>query len=599
MSSSDDESEELIRRSRPPPQRQRHSNAVYLCILLAGTLALVLFAASTFGGSDPNQAAPEASEPLLSPPPAAPMATMTLSNAARPELLSGPAASAPTWSPDSSWLAYRYSGALWVGPAAGDQPPVSVCDGAGEFQWLPDGSALLVLATGGALYLCPLPGDASSEPQLLITLDSAASDIGTSPDGSVLSFIVVGDLWLCPLASGAGGLSAGTPSPVTNVGVPPIAAVPLGTYYGVDRGIGPTPWGSSAPAYEWSPDGKWICAHYVDRSNVRQVPFPYYLSEETMDNIHRRAYPGEDSEIRRLALIEVTATAGILPLDLLELGAPGIPYGEGCGFNTFSWRPLPAASAELLVDVTSDTGQARALYLLDAAAASEAVRAAPSASVPAAVLFHDWGEWRTYPSVSAGWLQDGSGAWLIVDAEEMHQLAVIYPESAVQEQAREAEPPLQLLTDDSADVIGERGASVVTPSMGPDGAHTLFFTRNDPLPESRPVYSVTLPSPGSSTMPELRALTPGIDGCHSPSSSPDGMWLASVHSDDVTPASLSVFDVSGSVPQQRVVDAPRPEMDAGGEISVRKNARPEPSIITDSSDSLSVGKIPISPETTT
>ena len=79
----------------------------------------------------------------------------------------------------------------------------------------------------GALYLCPLSGGGSSEPQLLITLDSAASDIGTSPDGSVLSFIVVGDLWLCPLANGAGGLSAGTPSPVTNVGVPPIAAVPL------------------------------------------------------------------------------------------------------------------------------------------------------------------------------------------------------------------------------------------------------------------------------------------------------------------------------------------------------------------------------------
>ena len=504
---------------------------------------------------------------------------MTLSNAARPELLSGPSASAPTWSPDSSWLAYKYSGALWVAPAAGDLPPVSVCDGAGEFQWLPDSSALLVLAAGGALYLCPLPGNTSSEPQLLVTLDSAASDIGTSPDGSVLSFIVVGDLWLCPLASGASGFSAGTPSPVTNVGVPPIAALPLGTYYGVDRGIGPTPWGSSAPAYEWSPDGKWICgaphqhfppfplifsyksekslcgaAHYVDRSHVRRVPFPYYLSEETTNNMHRRAYPGEDSEIRRLALIEVTATAGILPLDLLELGAPGIPHGEGCGFNTFSWRPLPAASAELLVDVTSDTGQARALYLLDAAAASEAARAAPPATVPVAVLFHDWGEWRTYPSVSAGWLQDGSGAWLIVDAEETHQLAVIYPESAALEQARAGEPLLQLLTDDSADVIGERGASVVTPSKGPGGTHSLFFTRNDPLPESRPVYSVTLPSPGSTTMPELRALTPGIDGCHFPSSSPDGLWLASVHSDDVTPSSLSVFDVSGtSVPQRRVV----------------------------------------------
>ena len=89
--------------------------------------------------------------------------------------------------------------------------------------------------------------------------------------------------------------------------------------------------------------------------------------------------------------------------------------------------------------------------------------------------------------------------------------------------------------DDSADVIGERGASAVIAAQHSDGTATLFFNRNGPEPEARPVYSVSLPS-GDAT-PELRACTEGVPGCHDPCPSPDGRWLASVHSDDVTCAS--------------------------------------------------------------
>ena len=84
-------------------------------------------------------------------------------------------------------------------------------------------------------------------------------------------------------------------------------------------------------------------------------------------------------------------------------------------------------------------------------------------------------------------------------------------------------------------MIGERGASAVIAAQHSDGTATLFFNRNGPEPEARPVYSVSLSS--GDAMPELRACTEGVPGCHDPCPSPDGRWLASVHSDDVTCAS--------------------------------------------------------------
>ena len=95
--------------------------------------------------------------------------------------------------------------------------------------------------------------------------------------------------------------------------------------------------------------------------------------------------------------------------------------------------------------------------------------------------------------------------------------------------------------DDSADVIGERGASAVIATQHSGGTATLFFNRNGPEPEARPVYSVSVSS--GDAMPELRACTEGVPGCHDPCPSPDGRWLASVHSDDVTCASPHSYSI--------------------------------------------------------
>ena len=175
------------------------------------------------------------------------------------------------------------------------------------------------------------------------------------------------------------------------------------------------------------------------------------------------------------------------------MSAPGVPKGEGCAFNTFSWRP-GVGRAELLVDVIAETGQARGVFLLDGPAAAAAARGGQPAA--ASLLFSDWGEWRTYAAVSTGWLCDGSGAWLIIDADEVHQLACLsaLPSAAALLGETAPLPSLRLLTDGDADVIGERGASKVTASQSADCAdskHSLFFTRNAPNPESRQVYSVS------------------------------------------------------------------------------------------------------------
>ena len=92
--------------------------------------------------------------------------------------------------------------------------------------------------------------------------------------------------------------------------------------------------------------------------------------------------------------------------------------------------------AELLVDVTSDTGQARGLHLL----------APTAAGSESALVWSDFGEDRTYPSVSAGWLQDGSAAWLIIDAEQVHQLALIDMPTVPELLSAESPPPVRMLT---------------------------------------------------------------------------------------------------------------------------------------------------------
>ena len=150
-------------------------------------------------------------------------------------------------------------------------------------------------------------------PERLTTNGGSKSEVGLSPDGKIVSFLQGGDLWLRYM--GTGDLVQ-----ATRVGVAPRGTVPLGTYYRPDVEIGRYTWGGDTPAYAWSPDGAYIAVQYVDRRKVRETPYPYYLGEETVANLHRRGYPGDDNEIRTIGFYGVASGE----LRLVDLAVAGV-----------------------------------------------------------------------------------------------------------------------------------------------------------------------------------------------------------------------------------------------------------------------------------
>eukprot|EP01047_Picozoa_sp_COSAG01_P047660 COSAG01_NODE_4575_length_4911_cov_4.356608_2_plen_592_part_00 len=392
---------------------------------------------------------------------------------------------------------------------------------------------LVALTLDGSILLCQVQPRCSCH--LLAQLASGAAELGVSPSGEYLSFLVDGDLWVCALEGQGVQMHASTPTQLTHLGAPPISSVPLGTYYGVDAGIGRYVWGSDVPAYTWSPDSQFIAAHYVDRRAVRRTPFPYYLTEETTINWHRRSYPGDDlagmSEVRGLYVIALPRSKEGSAQRLLQLHAPGVPREQASHLNGFAWRPvattdLASLGMHLLIDVISDTGQARGLYICNVNRESLCDDAALCDR--AKLVWSDFGHSRSYAAVGAGWLPDGN-AWLVVDADERMQLGVLPLD------ASDGVHTVRMLTVAAdGDVVGERGAAPVCASEN----GKLFYTRNAPNAECRPVYCVD----GNGTAPP-QLCTGQVGGCHVPFTSPDGAWLATVHSADTVPPRLSLFCV--------------------------------------------------------
>ncbi|MCK5940841.1 MAG: DPP IV N-terminal domain-containing protein, partial [Planctomycetes bacterium] len=299
-------------------------------------------------------------------------------------LLSGPplvgaAPSRPAWSPDSRHLAFRWRdhddarSELWLVDATGDHrrrlTDARQGRGAvGAFAWLPDARGLVYLRSR-TLWRVDLDGSSRQ----LASFDGGAADLQVSPDGRYASVLQRGDLWLVDLVSGA-TLQA------TEVAVPSISAVPVGRYRRRDVEIGSYVWGG--PTYAWSPDGRTIAVHHVDRRAVRKVPFPYYLADETDPNFVRRGYPGDANERRTVGLLDVATRR----LELLDLPEP-----EARRVVDFSW----SRNGELLIDRDADTAVDRWLHVLDPG--TGALRE----------LWHDHRDTRVYTSAASAWHPDG------------------------------------------------------------------------------------------------------------------------------------------------------------------------------------------------
>ena len=254
--------------------------------------------------------------------------TLTLDRLLATPALDGVAPSAPAWSPDGSRFAFTWNDAgmpqrsLWIANrdggglrelAAGEasSPPVR------EFAWLPDGNTIVSLR-GDGLWSTDVDGGGDTA---LLDVGAGAATLSVSPDGRYASYLRDGDLWLA-------NLRTGTAEAVTRVGIPSLSALPIGRYSRPEREIGPGIWGG--PTYAWSPDGRYIAVHYVDRRNMRKVPFPHYLGEETSPNEVRRGYPGDANEFRTVGFLRVADRE----LQLLELSDP-----TATQVVDFSWSP--------------------------------------------------------------------------------------------------------------------------------------------------------------------------------------------------------------------------------------------------------------------
>jgi dipeptidyl-peptidase 4 len=460
-------------------------------------------------------------------------APLTLEQVAtRPSLIGTPPTS-PAWSPDSRRLVFAWNNSglplrdLWIAAADGSglrrlteldrthpspAPPAGrstaalaaqaaarARGGVGEYLWLPDGRTVLFTA-GGSTYRVSADGGTPTR----LELGGGVSNLAVSPDGTRLAFLRDGDLWLWPVDASA------APARMTQVAVPGIARVPLGTYNRADVEIGTGVWGASWSPFAWAPDGRTIALHQVDRRHIRRVPFPSYLGDETVVSELRRGYPGDENERRTLHLLDVnTRQVRTIPLD--EPGYRAV--------SDFQWAP----DGRLMIDRVSDTGTDRWLSVLDA-----------GATAPRQV-WHDHRPTRIYPSYSARWHPDGRRIVVLADLAERDHLY------AIDAGASKATP--QALTSGEWDVIDLL-------DIAADG--TLTFTSTQKNPYERQVYRAR--SGGSAPV----ALT-SLAGTHSPVLSPDGRYLASVWTDDVTPPELVTIPTSGTAVERRITTSPLPD----------------------------------------
>lgn len=416
--------------------------------------------------------------------------TLTLDRLLSGPALAGSAPSSPSWSPDGTRLAFRWSGPasrlgrgeVWVIDAGGSNlrqltQPDESSGGAGAFGWNRDGSALFFVRAG-ALWRQGLSGGATR----IAELGRGVADFSLAPSGARAAFRRDGDLWLIDVGTGE-------VKRATNVGKPSIATVAVGRYSRREVEIGSYVWGG--PTYSWSPDSLAIAVHYVDRREVRTVPFPNYLGKETDPNHVRRGYPGDANEIRRVGLLDVESCQ----LRLLDLPDP-----TGSRIIDFSW----SNRGDLLIDRESDTAVDRWLHVLD-----------KGAQTPRP-LWHDRRETRVYTTVGAAWHSDGEHVVVLSDRADRYGLYVI---------DRKGSDP-KLVSDPAFDVLGG-------PWIAEDGS--IYYTSNDPVPHEVHVCRTTLDG-GSRRLTEKA-------GAWRPYPSPDGKHVALLHSDDTTPTELHLRTV--------------------------------------------------------
>ena len=416
--------------------------------------------------------------------------------------LTGTTPSRPVWAPNSEHFAFSWNEpgisrrGLWVSTSNGEHLRLisnKTSPSVGNIVWTDENTLLSLRAN--QLWQTSL---SQGEDQELMTLEAGAHHLSQSPRGTTLAFISKGDLWLA-------NPNTKQQQQLTNIGIASLSNLGKGRYSRPEREIGPGIW--SGPTYKWSPDGKTIAIHVVDRRQMRKVPFPNYLAAETSPNEVRRSYPGDSNEIRKVGLLDIES-GNVTYLDL--------PNPSANQIIDFNW----SKNGSLLIDVASDTAVERKLFVV-----------AHEESQPREIWTGVRAS-RMYTSFGSNWHSDGKRVIFLSDMADRYGLYLIDPSSS-------ASSP-KLLTDPTYDVLS---APKITNT-------TLFYTGNGVNPYEQHVYRLDMPGGQPQQLTRLAGRNNGYP-------SPDGKHLVFMHSNDTSPPELYVSNMNSDV-ATRVTASPLP-----------------------------------------
>jgi dipeptidyl-peptidase 4 len=375
-------------------------------------------------------------------------------------------------------------------------------------------------------------GDSTAWPtqraQLAAELDAGVSAMAWFPDGQRLVAQFRGDLWLITRGASPRALtrtsaaeSRAAFAPGRSAKAPRLAFVRGGDVWtaSVDgdslidaRQITQSARdGVSIESVVWSSDGTTLAVVEVDRTSIATRGIPDYLGEATTMPMIRRAFPGEDSEHRRVGI--VSADSGGVRWLTLDGSPTDVLHG-------LAWSP---DGAQLAIDVSDVFVKDRRILVVDAR------RTVPRLLVREQEPGNVSAEWQL------SWALDGRGVYFTSDRRVDYHVWYAALDGTAARQITAGEWAVF-------------GFTVTT-----DG---IVAVTNMGRPEERQLVRVPLRGGAPTTLSIM-------SGTHTPVVSPDGRSAAVVYSSDAQPPELYLTDLAAprntSANERRVTRSPLSE----------------------------------------